>query len=128
MDAKGALKKAALILTEERRQPTTAYRQTGHGWLEQAALIVNDKYDEAVRFGNARKLSIVDQRKQSPRQVCEDPSAMNFKASISICSMRYSINCMKMCVMSSSLAYFILSNMVETLFRVRNIFMRSSMG
>jgi hypothetical protein len=80
MDAKGALKKAALILTEERRQPTTAYRQTGHGWLEQAVLIVNDKYDEAVRFGNARKLSIVDQRKQSPRQVCEDPSAYEFQS------------------------------------------------
>lgn len=78
MDAKSALKKAALILAEERRQPTTAYRQTGHGWLEQAALMVNDKYDEAVRFGNARKLTIIDLRKQSPRQLCEDPSVYEF--------------------------------------------------
>lgn len=80
MDAKAAIRKASLILTEERRRPTTGYRQTGHGWLEQAALLSQGKYDEATRFGNTRKMSIIDMRKQSPREVCEDPDAYEFQS------------------------------------------------
>jgi hypothetical protein len=80
MDAKAAIRKASLILAEERRQPTTGYMQTGQGWLEQATLLVQGKYDEATRFGNARKTSIIDMRKQSPRGVCEDPDAYEFQS------------------------------------------------
>jgi hypothetical protein len=80
MDAEAAIRKASLILTEERRQPTTVYRRTGQGWLEQAALLANGKYDEAMQFGNARKMSIIDMREQSPREVCEDPDACEFQS------------------------------------------------
>jgi hypothetical protein len=80
MDAKAAIRKVSLILTEERRQPTTSYRQTGQGWLEQAAHLARWKHDEAIRFGDARKMSIVDMRKLSPREVCEDPDAYQFQS------------------------------------------------
>jgi hypothetical protein len=80
MDAKAAIRKASLILTEERRQPTTGYRQTGHGWIDQVALLVQGERDEATRFADARRMSIIDLRKQSPRVVCEHPDAYEFQS------------------------------------------------